>query len=358
MSARILHLRLQVLGTGCALPGEAIDNAALLQKIQKNFSLSTSLGKGLAKRLGVNARHHSRDWLARLEHPRPGDRNPELAAKAVLQALQHAGLSSSQLQYLLGHTTTPARLLPPNIAEVAQLLKLGAPYAELRQACTGFANALQWAAGMLTDAQASPVAIVGSEVGSVFFDPEILSKEPSQWVNLMQMGDGAGAIVLGPADIDNQGAYITTLYFGHIGLDKTSGFSLEEGGSDYAAMQKDHATIIFQHHFTDVKKQGLQLFQAGLNAVHEAGVSLLDIKFIIPHQANGRIGQWLAKQLNMNPALFYGNAERVGNLGSASIWVALHELRTSGLLQSGDRVLVLGAEATQYMYGGFVYVHG
>ena len=174
----------------------------------------------------------------------------------------------------------------------------------------------------------------------------------------MQMGDGAGAIVLGSASINNDGAYITALYFGHIGLDKTSGFSLAEGGSDYAAMQKHRATTIFQHDFTHVKTHGMQLFQAGLNAVYEAGVKLTDLKFIIPHQANGHMGQWLAKQLNISPTLLWGNAERVGNLGSASIWVALHELRTSGLLQPRDRVLILGAEATQYMYGGFVYVHG
>ena len=358
MSARIVRSRLQVLGTGYALPSDTISNAALLQKIQTNFNIPTALGKVLGKRLGVNARHHSRDWLARLEHPRKGDRNPELAAKAVSQALQCAGLDCTQLQYLLGHTTSPARLLPPNIAEVAQLIKHSAPYAELRQACTGFANALQWAAGMLTDPQASPVAIVGSEVGSVFFDPNALAQEPAQWVNLMQMGDGAGAIILGPANPNHAQAYITALYFGHIGLDKPSGFSLEEGGSDYPAMQTRHATTIFQHNFAEVKTQGLQLFQAGLSAAQEAGVSLKDLKFIIPHQANGRIGQWLAEQLGMNPALFYGNAERVGNLGSASIWVALHELRASGRLQSGDRVLILGAEATQYMYGGFLYVHG
>ena len=358
MSARVIHSNLQVLGTGCALPGNAISNAELLQKIQNNFNLSTSLGAGLAKRLRVHTRHHSRDWLGSLEYPRQGDRNPELAAKAVLQALQHAGLTSSNLQYLLGHTTTPAKLLPPNIAEVAQLLRHNAPYAELRQACTGFANALQLVAGMLSQPKSAPIAIVGSEVGSVFFDPNILSKEPSQWVNLMQMGDGAGAIILGPVNAINQGASINTLFFGHIGLDKISGFSLEEGGSDYAAMQTHRATTIFQHDFAHVKTHGLQLFQAGVSTVLEAGVKLTDLKYIIPHQANGHIGQWLAKQLNINPALFYGNAEQVGNLGSASIWVALHQLRISGLLQMGDRVLILGAEATQYMYGGFIYVHG
>jgi hypothetical protein len=51
---------------------------------------------------------------------------------------------------------------------------------------------------MLAKADSAPIALVGSEVGSVYFDPMTLLDEPAQWVNLMQMGDGAGAIVLGP----------------------------------------------------------------------------------------------------------------------------------------------------------------
>src|SRR5438876_91220 len=54
---------------------------------------------------------------------------------------------------------------------------------------------------------------------------------------------------------------------------------------------------------------------------------------------------------------FFVDADKVGNLGSASIWVALHHLRASGKLKSGDNVLILGAEATKYLYGGFVYTH-
>jgi 3-oxoacyl-[acyl-carrier-protein] synthase-3 len=50
-------------------------------------------------------------------------------------------------------------------------------------------------------------------------------------------------------------------------------------------------------------------------------------------------------------------ADRLGNLGSAAIWVSLHQIRTAGRLRPGDRVLVLGAESTKYMFGGFVYTH-
>ncbi len=174
---------------------------------------------------------------------------------------------------------------------------------------------------------------------------------------MMQMGDGAAAAVFGPPDGTN-GARLESIFFGHIGLGKQSGFSLKEGGSDYPGIKPTRTSATFEHDFDQVKENGFALFQAGLNAVKSAGVDLDKIKKIIPHQANGHIGDWLAQALSLPSTLFFGNASRVGNLGSASIWVALHEIRNNGTLNPGDRVLVLGAEATKYLYGGFVYVHG
>lgn len=357
MTARIAQGRLRVLGMGRAMPGPPVATADLLQHIEHNFGIRVRTGVALGRKLGIEQRHLCRDLKARFEAPRAGDRNPQLAARAVTAALQEASLPVASLQYLLGHTATPARLLPPNIAEVADILGHARPYAELRQACTGFASALQWATGLLAAPNADPVAIVGSEVGSVYFDPLALLDEPGQWVNMVQMGDGAGAIVLGPDD-GNPGAWLESAFCGHLGPGRTPGFALEEGGSDYPGVRPGHACATFRHDFTAVKQGGAELFHAGLTAAREAGVELDKLTFIIPHQVNGRIGEWLARELRLPPALFYGNAARVGNLGSAAIWVALHDLRASGKLKRGDRVLILGAEATQYLYGGFVYVHG
>lgn len=357
MTARFAAGRVRVLGTGLALPGRAVSNEELLARIKHNFGVSTRTGVALGRRLGVASRYICRDFAARFEPPRAGSRNPELAAAAVAAALEQAKLSVARLQYLIGHTTTPARLLPPNIAEVADRLNHAGPYSELRQACTGFANALQWATSMLATPGAAPVAIVGSETGSVYFDALALADDPSQWVNLMQMGDGAGAIVLA-ADDGTSGARLESAFFGHIGLGKRPGFSLDEGGSDYPAVREGRGVATFQHDYEAVKRDGAELFDAGLKAARDGGVDVDALAAIVPHQANGKIGEWLARRLGLAKRLFYGNAERVGNLGSAAIWAALHDLRCSDRLRPGDRVLVLGAEATQYLYGGFVYVHG
>ncbi len=357
MTARISSARFQLLGCGMALPGQPISTTELLWRLQNNLGLSTRTGASLARRLGVEHRHHSRDWQQRFEVPRPGNRNSDLASLALVDALAQAQLPIGKLQYLFGHTTTPARLLPPGISEVANNLGLEAPFVELRQACTGFANALQLAEAMLRAPDSAPVAIVGSETGSVFLDPEVLNADLDHWVSLLLMGDGAGAAVIGP-DNGASGAYLETMFFGHLGLGRSPGFVLDEGGSDYPAVRDGRTSLMFRHNFDAVVRDGLDLFEAGLAAARSADVDTTALAAIVPHQANGHIGEWLSRALNLETLPFHGHANRFGNLGSASTWVSLCELRADPALRAGDRVLFLSAEVTQHLYGGFVYVHG
>lgn len=357
MTARFAKGRFRVLGTGMALPGPAITTEELLARLERNFGLSIRSATALARRFGVETRHHCRDWQQPFEGPRVGYRNPDLASLALVDALAQAQLPVGRLQFLFAHTATPARLLPPNVSEVANNLGLDAPYAEFRQACTGFANALQMADGLLGHATSAPVAIIGSETGSVFLDPYALVDEPEQWANVLQMGDGAGAVVLGP-DEAGPGARLESMFFGHIGLGRAPGFTLDEGGSDHPNVREGRRSASFRIHADALGLEGTDLFKTAFAAARDAGVSMQDLAAIVPHQAHGHIGEWLARTLDVDERLIWGNGARLGNLGSASIWVALCELRASGMLAPGDRVLFLGAEITQFLYGGFVYVHG
>ena len=180
-----------VLGTGFALPGAPVDNHALFERVRPLApGLTVRAVIATARRLAIETRHFSRAFIARAEAPLAGARNPELAAQAVRLALDEAGIEPGELGYLIGHTATPAQPLPSNIALVADELDYMGPHVELRQACTGFANALLIAFGMLARPDARPVAIVGSETGSLFFDPACAALDREQRVNLTQMGDG------------------------------------------------------------------------------------------------------------------------------------------------------------------------
>lgn len=354
MSNRIVHSTFRLLSSGIALPGTSISNAAIIEKIEKMGVKEVRNLRFLSHLLGIKTRYFSRDFLNRIETPRIEDTNPKLASRAIKKALQAANLSVKDLGYLISHTTSPHTLLPPNISWVSDELNYGGVYAELRQACTGFANALQLASGMLLNPNNPPVGIVGSETGSVFFDPYSLKENKEQLINLAQMGDGAAAVILAP-DNEEDGARISHLFFGAAGLGKKPGLSREFGGSSMPFDQRGLAQ--FSHDFAYVKENGIKLFKEGLKTITSAGIDLNDIQWIIPHQANGRMDEVLAPLINIPTIKFFTSANKVGNTGSASIWIALHQLRESKKLKNGDKVLILGAEATKFLYGGFIYHH-
>ncbi len=342
-----------MLGTGSALPGAPVSNAELIDKVRAfDPALDRRSAERLGMRLGIGKRYFSRPFAAAIETPSPSQSNPDLAARALSGALAQAGLAPNDLCYLIGHTATPAQPLPGNIALVADLVGFDGPHVELRQACTGFANALMIAFGLLTRADSRPVAIIGSETGSLFFDPRAVSGDAAQRVNMMQMGDGAAAIVLGPAR--GGGATLSHAWFGTTGHGRTPGIEMREGGSNTPA--PDAAIARFHQDFAAIRRNGPGLFAACVAAARYQGLDLDSADHIVPHQANGRMDAIIADLLGVPASRIFVNAGRVGNTGSAAIWLALAELRAAGPAV-GSRVVVLGAEATRYLHGGFSYVH-
>ena len=306
-------------------------------------------GLAIAHKLGIHSRHLCRDMARRLEAPRKGHRNPELAAAAVRAALCEAGSVAQDLSYLIGHTATPARLMPPNIGQVAEILEYDGPFVEFRQACTGFANALVFAQGLLR-AGAGPVAVVGSETGSVYFDPHRAAEDAGQLVNLVQMGDGAAAIILAPDD-EHPGARVSHVFYGQMGRGRAHGLAVPEGGSDAPRCSLGYPE--FQHDFASIRNSGLELLLHCAATAGDIGAESSD--YILPHQANGRMAAILATPLGVARERIVVTADRLGNTGSAAIWLALAHVRPT--LRTGQTVLVLGAEATDFMFGGFRYYH-
>ena len=363
--------RRRLLGVGVALPGEAITTESLCQHIQDQFGIKTARHASiLAPRLGVKTRYLCRDFKEAIEAPRAGSRNPELAAQAIQNAMKMANCSPDSMGYLISHTATPATLLPSGSAEISRLVGHTGAHLELRQACTGFANALQIAFAMTADPHSLPIAIVGVETGSVYFSPESLQADNSQWINFLQMGDGAAAIIIGPDDQlqrdennhenkdennrenkFNENMYFSAAYFGQCQQPPTPGLSLRAGGSDQASSQA--GAILFEHDFTSVAEHGALLLDAGRKVLSEAGHVLEEAQFIVPHQASGAIAPWLSQRWNYPVERISTHAEQVGNLGSASIWAALHDV-VQRRQKIRSKAYFLGAEATQYSYGGFV----
>lgn len=335
---------LGVMGTGLALPGDPVSTDELLDLMENRFRIPRVEGaRAMAKRMGIERRHICRAFSCAHEIARPGQSNPELAAQAIQSALDQAGMNIADIGYIISHTTTPLSQLPPNAALVADHLKYHGPYIELRQACTGFANALMVANGLVGTLAGRAVVIVGSETGSLFFDPERLKESPDQVINMMQMGDGAGAIIL--ACEDASAGRLTNAWFGTSGVGCEPGISMSAGACH------------FDHDFASIARNGHRLFDLGLEALAAVGQDRDAVDLFLPHQVNGRIGELLSRHSGVAAERIVTNADRLGNTGSASIWIALAELRSKKALGSGATVAALGAEASKYMFGGFVYRH-
>lgn len=359
MAYRMISQQLAVLGTGIAMPGSPVSNADLVRFFERWTSgqLSTFVGN-LADELGVLRRHLCRDLLSNFEVPRPGDTNPELSAKAVNAALADAGLRINDVDVLIGHTTSPHTLLPPNTSWTADQLGFTGQYMELRQACTGFANALTIASSMLQSGSADRVCIVGSETGSVFFDVQEALRDRSQLVTAAQMGDGAGAVILSrPVDAPTTGR-IDHIYFGNLGQNKPTAFSLVTGGSSQPYVAETPGPRGFYNAYSLARDSGLELFQKGYEALASVGLDGSNVRRFIPHQANGRMGMVLSPLLGIEESRFHNHAIKYGNTGSASTWIGLHSVRSEQLLKPGEIAGVLGAEATKFMFGGFAYIEG
>ncbi|MFF0572800.1 3-oxoacyl-ACP synthase III family protein [Streptosporangium saharense] len=356
----MIPAKLGVLGTGVALPGRARSNDDMVafMALRASKHLSGFVGS-LAGQLGVHHRHLSRDLAKPRELPREGDTNPELCERAIRAALDEAGLAVGDLDLLIGHTTSPHTLLPPNISWVADRLSYPGQYMELRQACTGFANALMIAGSMLTSGAADRVCVVGSETGSTLFDVDDALSDRGQLINVAQMGDGAGAVILSRHE-GGSGAHLHSVYFGTQGLGRPSGFSLVTGGSSQPAHSVDNpgARRGFVNDYTLTREHGLALFRAGFEALRSAGVGPREVSRYLTHQANGRLASVLGPMLGVAEERFHNCAADHGNTGSASTWIGLHSVREQRLLRPGEVLGVLGAEATKFMYGGFAYVEG
>lgn len=351
MNATFASADVRLLGSGSQFPGAPISSEALVDILASHCQSGTARkARILASRLGIKSRHLSRNLDQGISQPTQD--NPSLCVGALQQAMAQAG-QAEQPSYLIGHTTTPHTLVPPNAAWVAERLNWTSPYMELRQACTGFANALQAASAMLAGGMPS-LAVVGSELGSVYFDISDSFIDNAQLVNFVQMGDGAGAVVLGPANA-SQGALLSDIFIGHIGNGRQPGLALNQGGSGQVHCL--HGLPAFEQNPEAIRESGPDLFEAGIAALSSRGYALNDFDWLLPHQANGKLAGFLADKLQFPEERIVVHADQLGNLGSAAIWVSLDRLRRSGKLQHGDRVLVLGAEATKYIYGGFVYHH-
>jgi 3-oxoacyl-[acyl-carrier-protein] synthase III len=259
----------------------------------------------------------------------------DLATSAALRALEMAGLKAADLDGIFVGTISGDMQFPATATLVQD--RLGATNAtalDVSAACSGFIFGVNLANSMIASGAMNRVLVIGAEVLTKFVD----------WADrstCVLFGDGAGAAVLEACE-PGQGILATyTRSDGSL----ADLLCIPGGGS---RRPYDDRTRPDRLQYIKMKGDGVFKFavramaDAARIVLDEAGFSIADVKYVIPHQANIRIIDAVAERLEVPKERMFVNLDRYGNTSSATIPMAYDEVVRAGKLQTGDLVLFTG----------------
>lgn len=258
----------------------------------------------------------------------------DMAAAACKNALEKANLSSEDIDLLILATVTPDYRLPSSACVVQEKMNLcNAAAFDVVSACTGFINGLSIASSLIETGVHKKALVVGSEKLS-----SIINYEDRNTCVLF--GDGAGAAVLERTEEDR--GVISTFLKSNGNLRKW--LWIESGGTVRPVKQDfefDNSDKISMYGTEIFKLAVREMGQAAVAALDIAGVDASEISLIVPHQANIRIIEALAKRLKINMDKVYLNIQNYGNTSAASVPIALDEAVSEGRIKKDDYVLMV-----------------
>jgi 3-oxoacyl-[acyl-carrier-protein] synthase III len=257
-----------------------------------------------------------------------------MAAVASLRAIRTAGIDPDEIDLILLATLTPDYWMPSTAALVKEAIgNTRAAAMDVSAACSGFVYAFATAQAYIAGGLAKHVLVIGAELLTRFLDYTDRS-------TCILFGDGAGAVVLSASEepggslafemtTEPQGAYMIWLPAGGAKAPPSAGtiargehYIRMEGNQTYRFATKTMATT-------------------ALTAIRKAGLQPSDIELFIPHQANNRIIEAVAKGLDLPMERMYVNLDKYGNTSAASVPIALAEAVNEGRLKVGDRVVLV-----------------
>jgi 3-oxoacyl-[acyl-carrier-protein] synthase-3 len=282
----------------------------------------------IMQRIGIRERHIVDKGVA----------TSDLAVEAAKNALAERGLAASDMEAFIVGTVTPDMLFPSTACLVQS--KLGASKVwgfDLSAACSAFVYALQTGAQFIATGAHKKVMVIGADVMSSIIDYTDRS-------TCVIFGDGAGAVILEPADED-----LGLIDFIHE-IDGSGGCSLymPGGGSLHPST---HETVDKKMHF--VHQDGGAVFKFAIRKMNEVcekilqrnGFTVADLNLFIPHQANKRIISATAERLGLKDEQIVINIDRYGNTTAGTIPLAMDTARQEGRLKKGDLVLLASVGA-------------
>lgn len=264
-----------------------------------------------------------------------GEDTSNIAIKAANLALERANMVGEDIDLIVLATITPDSFTPAVACLVQKAI--GAKNAmafDISAACSGFVYGVQIAHSMMKNNKAFKNALV--------IGVETLSKI-TNWEDrstCVLFGDGGGAIVLSK---EEGSAGIMSFYSKSIG-DKSEHLVVDALPviNPYVKEKKDNYQKIYMNG-QEIFKFAVKAIIDGVNNVLEqSNLSIEDVDYIVPHQANFRIIEFVAKKLKVDSSKFFVNLDKYGNTSSASIPLALNEMYEGNLLEKGNKIILVG----------------
>ncbi len=299
-------------GVGAYLPARIVTNDELAARLETSDAW-------IRERTGIRQRHIAA----------PHETCAFMATEAARAALAQAGAEPSEVDAILLATATPDQAFPATALRVQAALGVPGGFGfDLSAACAGFVYALSVADAMIRAGQVRGVLVIGSEVYSRILD----------WTDrgtCVLFGDGAGAIFLragiGSGSID-RGVLST-----HLHAQGTLGDILYVDGS---VGQRDKPGTLVMNGREVFRHAVVRLAEAVDEALAANGMTMRDVDWLVPHQANARIIEAMGKRLGLPSERVVVTVDRHANTSAASVPLALAEAVADGRIRQGDLVLL------------------
>lgn len=328
--------RVRILGTGLAVPDRKVTD----QEIERELSLPV----GWVRRTGgVETRH----WITT-------ETAAQLGAKAARMALARAEVAASELDLIVSAGGTEQQPIPCTAVFVQRELGLeesGIPCFDIDATCLSFLMALDVAAQFVDAGRYRRVLVVSPDIASVGLNPQ--HKE-----SYTILGDGAGAVVLGPAE-ETSSAILTCRF--QTWSAQAELCQIKGGGTRLYPTRytpENHGDFLFEMDgmgsFRFVS-QVIEKFADDL--LRPVGRTIADIDYLVPHQASRLALDLVVKRrLRVPSEKMIDVLAKYGNTIAASIPMALHEAVTDGRIRRGHTLLLMGSSAGVSL-GGMLLVY-
>ncbi len=317
-----MALRSQVVGCGGYLPAKIVTNDHLTSMVDTSDDW-------IRQRTGIAERRIAAD----------DEFTSKLGLEAARAALDHAGMKAEELDLILCATSTPDDTFPATATKIQAGLGVGRGAAfDVQAVCSGFVYGLTVADSFVKAGQAENVLVVGAETFSRILD----------WTDrstCVLFGDGAGAVVIKAAN-GNGTATDRGILSTHIYADGRHHDALYVDGGPGSSQTTGHLRMQGK----EVYRHAVVRMAEAIDAALEAnGLTPGDIDWLVPHQANLRIIESMARRLNLPMDRVVVTVDRHANTSAASIPLALSEAVADGRIQPGDLIMI------EAMGGGFTW---